>query len=164
MYVRLNYNRGLVWFVFLLQTQLFKLALCVYQKPSFFDQTRAWVGDFAMQIPGYALPILTCDRRRMCNGRICLGGEKQWQQVHCTVQRRGDGPALERQRRRGSQSLAEACKNSLEVATLRPTVYSHSKLLAFMYLKAVFDRMLNTLPAQHGGRNRMWQERKTLLV
>lgn len=79
MYVPLNYNRGLVGLFFCYKLIHSYLNLpCVYQKPSFFDQTRAWVGDFAMQISGYALPVLPCDRRRMCNARICLGGEKQW--------------------------------------------------------------------------------------
>lgn len=71
------------------------------------------------------------------------------------VHTHGDEPPLERQRRGGSQKghLAEAYKNSLEVATLSPVAYSHRNLLAFMYLKAVFYRILNTLPAQHRGRN-----------
>jgi len=60
------------------------------------------------------------------------------------VRTRSDKPPLQRQRRGGSHRghLAEDRFYSLDVVTLSPVVYSHSNLLTFMYLKAVFYRCL----------------------
>lgn len=59
------------------QSQIHKLSLCVYQKPTFFVQTLGSLVDCAMQISGYALPTLPRDRRTWYDGSIYLGDGKQ---------------------------------------------------------------------------------------
>lgn len=62
----------------------------------------------------------------------------------------GDELLLERARGGSYRShSAEASNNSLKVAPLSPVVYSYGNLLALMYLKASFHKMLNILSALH---------------